>query len=276
MNLFEQYGLKEVANVTFYDIATNKPVLFLDSLKVSTIEQTAENVEARGGWGNPALVSWDYNKDVNMTLEDALFSPTSLKVMMGAGIYEAGTKDIMYPDKTIAIDVNQEIVIGADGKGMVDHPFVDPKDGRKPYFFNPETGVFEEAGITIAAVQNEGHKYDVTLTDEKLQGKMIRVFYPTIVDGAANGVGMVINIDAAHFGGTYRIVGDTIVRSRKTGQDEAFQFVIGKAKINSEITFTMEAEGDPATFNMPIKVLKDERGDMFRMIKYGLPPVASK
>ena len=43
MNIFEQYGLKEVANVTFYDIKTGMPVLFLDTLKVSTIEQTAEN-----------------------------------------------------------------------------------------------------------------------------------------------------------------------------------------------------------------------------------------
>lgn len=30
-------------------------VLFLDTLKVSTIEQTAEKVDARGGWGNAKL-----------------------------------------------------------------------------------------------------------------------------------------------------------------------------------------------------------------------------
>ena len=73
MNIFDQYGLKEVANVTFYDIKTGKVVLFLDSLKVSTIETTAENTEARGGWGDPALITWDYNKEVNVALEDALF-----------------------------------------------------------------------------------------------------------------------------------------------------------------------------------------------------------
>jgi hypothetical protein len=61
MNIFEQYGLKEVANVTFYEVGTNKPVLFLDSLKVSTIEQTAESTDAKGGWGNPSLITWDLN-----------------------------------------------------------------------------------------------------------------------------------------------------------------------------------------------------------------------
>ena len=77
-NILERYGIKEVADVTFYEIADNgepaAPVLYLDTLKVSTIEQTAENTSARGGKGNPELVSWDYGKEITLTLEDALFS----------------------------------------------------------------------------------------------------------------------------------------------------------------------------------------------------------
>lgn len=49
--------IKEVADVTFYKInedgTPGAPVLFLDTLKVSTIEQTAETADARGGKGNP-------------------------------------------------------------------------------------------------------------------------------------------------------------------------------------------------------------------------------
>ena len=44
-----------------------------------------------------------------------------------------------------------------------------------------------------------------------------------------------------------RVVGDTFMRSQATGKDEAFQFVIGKAKVLSEVTITLEAEGDPST-----------------------------
>lgn len=40
-----------------------------------------------------------------------------------------------------------------------------------------------------------------------------------------------------------RVVGDTFMRSEKTGKDEAFQFVINKAKVLSEVTITLEAEG---------------------------------
>ena len=57
VNIFEQYGIKEVANVYFEALENDEKagvyagdiVLFLDSLKVSTIETTAETTDATGG-----------------------------------------------------------------------------------------------------------------------------------------------------------------------------------------------------------------------------------
>lgn len=137
MNIFEQFGLKEVANVTFYNIETGLPELFLDSLKVSTIEQTAENVDARGGWGNPALVSWDYNKEVNVTLEDALFSSASLKVMMGAKSVEAKNGEVA------EVSYNELVKVDNTGKGKLSYA---PKAGKNVYFLNEETNEYEEIG----------------------------------------------------------------------------------------------------------------------------------
>ena len=254
MNIFEQYGLKEVANVTFYDIKTNMPVLFLDTLKVSTIEQTADNTDARGGWGNPALITWDYNKEVNVTLEDALFSAASLRTIMGAGIEVASTKT-----KKV-IDINEELTIDSEGKVKLSYT---PKAGTIVSWLDAEKG--EYAKTTAAAEVAVGKAADA--------GKLIRVFYKVEVDGT-NGDAVTITINAAKFGGTYRVVGDTVVRSKETGEDEPFQFVIEKAKIQSEVTFTMEAEGDPATFNLPLRVLRDDHGAMFKMIKYNMPTVS--
>ena len=80
-NILEKYGIKEVADVMFYEIddngAAGKPVLYLDTLKVSTIEQTAEEASANGGKGNAPLIIWDYGKEITVTLEDA-FSLLSL------------------------------------------------------------------------------------------------------------------------------------------------------------------------------------------------------
>ena len=54
-SILERYGIKEVADVTFYELNANgtpgAPVLYLDTLKVSTIETSAESSDARGGWG---------------------------------------------------------------------------------------------------------------------------------------------------------------------------------------------------------------------------------
>ena len=88
-SILDRYGIKEVADVTFYELDDNGapqfPVLYLDTLKVSTIEQTAEEAEARGGKGNAALIAWDYGKEITVTLEDALFSAKSMAIMFGNG-----------------------------------------------------------------------------------------------------------------------------------------------------------------------------------------------
>lgn len=89
MNLFQKYGIKEVADVVFYSI--NKvgdeefytPVLFLDTLKVSTLDKTAQKVEAKGGKGNKKLITWNFGKEITLKLEDALFSPASMSMIWG-------------------------------------------------------------------------------------------------------------------------------------------------------------------------------------------------
>lgn len=171
-----RYGIKEVADVKFYPVggvsvdgdggvtATKTPVLELETLKVSNIEFTGEQSEARGGKGNPPLIIWDYGREINVTLEDALLSVEMLNIMFG----EAGTVD--------------------------------------------------------------GH----------------------------------VVISANSFPGTYAVVGKTFARDTD-GKDHLFTFYIPKAKIQSENTITMEAEGDPTVFNMSLRVLADG-GKMMELI----------
>lgn len=89
MNLFQQYGIKEVADVVFYSINSvgdeeyYTPVLYLDTLKVSTLEEKAEKVSINGGYGNEKLMAWSFGKEITLNLEDALFSPASMSLMWG-------------------------------------------------------------------------------------------------------------------------------------------------------------------------------------------------
>lgn len=90
MNLFEKYGIKEVADVVFYSInqvgdneVIYTPVLYLDTLKVSTYEKNAESTYATGGLKNKRLIKWNFGKNITLALEDALFSPASMSLIWG-------------------------------------------------------------------------------------------------------------------------------------------------------------------------------------------------
>ena len=256
MNILDRYGIKEVADVTFYDLNSDgspkHPVLYLDTLKVTTIEQTAEEAEARGGKGNAALIAWDYGKEITVTIEDALFSAKSMAIMFGNGTvreYNGNTAFIMKTEQFVSTGGTVPSANpGADSAGWK-YQYSGP-DGKlytkvNPKFYDAEGNVLA-AGATLTAQQTYFCSYDLK------------------VDGA------VIEISANSFPGTYYVTGDTYARAEATGKDEFFQFIIPKAKVQSENTITLEAEGDPSVFNMNLKVLRPADGVMMKLVKYDL------
>lgn len=235
--LLEQYGIKEVADVTFYDLTTKAPVLFLDTLKISTIEQTAEQVEARGGKGNPPLIIWDYGKEITVTLQDALFSPASMAIMFGD---ESGAANFT----SASITRMRRIVVPAGGITTI-------PTGKKYYIPKSDGSI----GLTAATTTD--------LTEDVI------AYEEETISGAQ---GYKIEINHNTFPGTYKIVGETYSRNRKTGKDEYFQFVINQAKMSSENAITLEAEGDPSVFDMNMRVLRPADGSpMMELIQYELP-----
>ena len=88
MNIFNKYGIKEVADVVFYSITRiddtefYTPVLFFDTLKTSSLSKTIETVNAFGGKANKKILSWSFDKDIKLKLEDALFSQASLNMYL--------------------------------------------------------------------------------------------------------------------------------------------------------------------------------------------------
>lgn len=251
-NILERYGIKEVADMTFYHIgSTGKPeypVLYLDTLKVSTIEQTAEQGEARGGKGNSPLIIWDYGKEINVTLEDALFSAKSMAIMFGNGrvkTYDGGNAYIMKTEQFTATATT--LPTEASSASGWSNVFTGP-DGKSYKKVNPK--FYDAEGKNVADALKVGERYFCS--------------YDLKATGA------VIEISANSFPGTYYAVGDTYARSEITGEDEFFQFIIPKAKVQSENTITLEAEGDPSVFNMSLRVMRPADGAMMKLVKYSL------
>jgi hypothetical protein len=232
-NVLDRYGIKEVADVTFFELNADEskgdPVLFLDTLKVSTIEQTAEEATANGGKGNAPLIVWDYGKEITVTLEDALFSPKSLAIMFGDadGILSETNADVYKTVRPSAI---------ADGKVTINGVTTTASEVKYYAPDGTETENADEAEFAVVKIQAKNH--------------------------------ITIDVSANSFPGNYYVTGDTYARSEATGKDEFFQFVIPKAKVQSENTITMEADGDPSVFNMSLKVLRPKDGVMMKLIKY--------
>ena len=283
-SILDRYGIKEVADVTFYKINSDgtpgEPVLFLDTLKVSTIEQTAETVDARGGKGNPKLITWDYGKEITVNIEDALFSPKSMAIMLGDGTVTKAT----------AQDINRVAVIRLDAEGKMPEYFTadiydkDMGSARKKIYIGSSTAptgmvAFASSGITLkTAVAETGTVLDSTLTLAELQAA-----HSSAVDTYASHAGekifitysikattKTIVVSGDTFPGTYYVTGDTYSRSDVDGSDQFFQFIIPKAKMTAENTITLEAEGDPSTFSMNLTVLRPEDGEMMKLVQYDL------
>lgn len=290
-SILDRYGIKEVADVTFYDIDDNgnpsTPVLYLDTLKVSTIEQTAEQADARGGKGNPKLITWDYGKEMTVTLEDALFSPKSMAVLLGNGNVTdkaASTVDrtvvvratsTNLPDViTVDIPVKENGVVSAERKKvfMYESQSGHTKPGDAvayaPSMFT-FLGVFDERGnevkVSDTSVDSLKDYQDATVT----AGQKYFIKYRIAVKKTE------IVVGADTFPGTYYVTGDTYARSDVTGKDQFFQFIIPKAKMTSEQTFTLEAEGDPTTFSMNLTVLRPEDGNMMKLVQYDIDETAN-
>ena len=299
VNIFDKYGIKEVANVYFEalddDLAAGvyagDIVLFLDTLKVSTIETTAENVAAQGGWGNPRLIEWDYGKEINVTLTDALLSLESLRFMFGGAIKRPKATD------TVVVRHTEEVVCLANGvvpkpKDHLTGIELTPQAtyGHPIRLINLTTGartqlvVESQAGSPISIDGTKAINFVnpsmITPDDEShtlvsARGDHIRIFWEVeVASETAQETAIEVTISPNTFPGTYKVVGDTFMRSEKTGKDEPFQFIINKAKVQSNVTLTLEAEGDPSTFEMTLSVLRSTndqgQNEMMKLVRYNI------
>ena len=298
VNIFDKYGIKEVANVYFealeddIDAGVYKGdiVLFLDTLKVSTIETTAENTAAQGGWGNPKLVQWDYGKEINITLEDALMSLESLRFMLGGAIRKKGTSAepivVRHTAEVVAYKNSANKIVIDAPKGYL--PTAIPNHPIKLINLGGSDSTSVTAGARTQIVVDTGSKA-MTATNNEIKFKNpaanineetapavddhIRIFWEEVLTGSNDVEDAVeVTISPDTFPGTYRVVGDTYMRSEKTGKDEPFQFVINKAKVQSNVTLTLQAEGDPTTFEMTLNVLRSTndqgKNEMMKLIRY--------
>ncbi len=256
----DKFGIKEVMDVTFYDLETFRPVLYANTLKLSNLENTAEESHARGGKGNPILLTWDYNREASFTIQDALVAFDGLALLTGNEI--TSTNETMYAREPLkeADRPNFEVSNIADPgeePAWVANIEVElketPLSGRL-FVYDAYTGIagghiaHDITGKTLTVATS------LLANDPETNKKGIVAYYPYTNTQTDK---QIVTITSDNFPGYYRIVGDTFIRSANTGQDEMFQLIVERAKVEPGFSITMESEGDPSVFDYSNIVVYD-------------------
>ena len=279
--ILDKYAIKEVADVMFYELdskgAPSAPVLYLDTLKTSTLSQSSEVVDARGGKGNVKILSWDTNKELTIEMEDAVYSAKSLGIMFGGDMKVYGDKQevlktLRYSLESVKESGNDYLTFDIAGnqlyiaKALVTAFSYQKTDG---------TEVSDPVPMAAATVNwTTGKNTDGTQAIEFITFDLLDCTSSAVARADGNGVingGVTIDIGAEFNSNTYYITGDTYARNVASGKDEFLQFIIPKGKVSAEdVSLTMEADGDPATFSMTVQCLKSESGSMVKLVKYNI------
>lgn len=241
-----KFGAREICDVVLkatvegqkvgsYKYAKGQPVMYFDSLKTSSIEQASTPVYAQGGKGNSRLISWDGDKTVTYTMEDALLSPISLAILAKANIAKptSGAPMIVHVQERISKATAEGSIVEADfsAKPSAKHPIwyvaVDKTD---------DEGDFEGKMDKLEATEGN-------FTYTSLTGDLYFVDYYT----AKTDKGTLITIEPESFEGNFYLEASTLFRD-KSGKDLPAEFIIPNCKPQSAMTFAMASSGDPSTF----------------------------
>lgn len=239
-----RFGVREICDVVFKATDTKTigsltfdkgmPVLYFDTLKTSSLEGAATTVYAQGGKGNTRLVAWEGDKTVTFKMQDALISAQSFSILSGAGLVKASESKpiLVHTTETAVATSATEITIEGKASKKGDAYAVPVNGGELsglPIKLTvSETGTITATGLT----QNTAYVVD---------------YYVEKTAGASE-----ITIEASKFAGYYYVEASTLFRDEATGTDKPAEFVIPKAKVQSNFTFTMAPTGDPSAFDFTL------------------------
>lgn len=264
----DKFGAKEVLDVTLYNMGTGAPFISFDTLKTSSISVTNEKVYARGGRGNPKLITWEYGKEGTLTIEDALLSPKSLELV--SGLAKSTGSQTIYMRQNHEYDTTGDTPkdkgaiypLTCSSAGVINLGYTPKETAANIYVYlaSDDCGTrVDMAGATLSTNTLTLGANGITAAG----GNAVIVYYS--YDSASTSETFII--DAEHFAGTYRLVGKTVVRNYRTGMDEEFQVVLPNLKFSSNLELSFAAEGDPSVQSYECEIQKSNNGELIRMTK---------
>ena len=256
-----KFGVREICNVVFRakdamkigsaNFKKGQPVLFMDSAKTSTLESAATSVYAQGGRGNTRLVTWEGEKTLTFTVEDALLSPVSFAMLSGAGVVKGASGG-----GKVHVHMTTTTTVGDSGKVDLTSALgtADTICKTAPIFVMEVEKDDGSLTGTIYTATIDSQAKSLTITGETIPAAAtpIMVDYYVLKDAAKV---TELQIDAEKFAGYFYVEADTLFRAQKDGKDYPANITLPNVKIQSNWTFSMASTGDPSTFTFTMDAM---------------------
>ena len=289
-----KFGVRECANIVFrakqnmnigkYSFKVGQPVLYIDTATTSSVEQATTTVYAQGGRGNVRLISWEGEKTLTVTVEDALLSPISLAMLSGADLFQ-GSEDVKKvhfhttsaasvsvsgsgASAVATIDLSTVLGSGENICATNDAPiyviFTEGDGSLTGEMIEGTVAVSKKSGaedyqvITITGPKSTGLAGFVTSEYADSNGYIKEGNYAVFVDYYLDKVSTAVDelqIAADNFAGNYYVEADTLFRRKSDGVDMPANLTFPNVKIQSNFTFSLSGTGDPSTFTFTMDAL---------------------
>ncbi len=248
-----QWAIRDAGTIMFKDVETYEIKAIVKSSKTFELNTTAETVYARGGIGNPKLVSFKGGKETSVTATSALFDNNLLALQLGCDT-ESG-------EYTIPINSDSSVASKQDEVNVSVTPTYEVKDGK--FYSVVKLGnngltvatTFElNAEATTSAGLSTG---EYAVVDGKIilpageDGSEIGLYYDGTVTNAVK-----IENKSTSFAGEYRVEVDVIVKDAMTSKEYNGLLIFPKVSMTDEVSLSLSVEGDPSVQNIGFDVLQ--------------------
>jgi hypothetical protein len=241
------YGLREVADLTFFDLATNKPFLYMDYALTSTNEHSAETAYATGGKGSPRRLAFDGNKQSTLSVSTQIIDFRIISLLAGAEVVTGATNVF-----------KREVLTGVTTTGVT-----------ITLSETPVANTITVFPLTSDAIAGEEEEITIASSTVTITGGVAGVQYVAYYQFQSEVTAEKISFKSTNFPKYCKIVGDTLIKNEATGANEPFQMVANKAKAQGNFTFTMASSGDPTTLEILFDLFADAADDeLVSYVKY--------
>ena len=254
-----KYAAVTVCDVTLYDLVTKYPVMYFDTLQVTSIDGTTEVTEIQGGKGNSILASISHTKNIDVQFDDAIMTMSSLAVLTGGELNTASDTAKITMTQTEIVEVAKDATSITLGEAVKANSYVYIGKIIDGIVSTVTRTTDKVAGNTNAVEISEF--YNFAAEGEDISGKY-RVFYEYEL-GVEDGRSLSeLTVLADKFAGTYRFIGDTMLFNQFTGLNDVFQIEIPRLKLDGSFSFSLNAAVDAVAFSFKGKALRDDFGKL--------------